>query len=261
MKQPQKALCIATIKHNTFPIDQYTHRPLHCTSNSGSEAVLPSLHSPSWNLPSSTVESILSSPCSRSDLPSLAKMRLSLTLTFSRLTICYFKQTALFHFLLAKAALSYLPTVLSVALGPLFRSQGAQYAQVFPFCKLFAGLGSTNKSAAVLFLSDSRHSLWQELSFLFPCFIGLQWVPEHLFLPENDAADEVARGGALLLQSLIVSLILSRIGGVRTVSSKFFDTQILLISTEKLVLLRHACCIFPRLGCNGHSLLLRSLID
>ena len=111
-----------------------------------------------WNLPSFTVESTLSTPCSRSDPPSLTKVRLSPTLTLSLLTIWCFVQTALFLFLLAKAAPAYLPTVLSVALRPLFPFQQAQYAQVIllkpaPFCTLFAGLGSTIKSAISLLLS------------------------------------------------------------------------------------------------------------
>ena len=38
-----------------------------------------------------------------------------------------------------------------------------------------------------------------------------------------------------------------------TVSSKFFNTQVSSISTEKLVLLRHARCVLSRLRCNGHS--------
>ena len=42
----------------------------------------------------------------------------------------------------------------------------------------------------------------------------------------------------------------------RTVSSKFFDTQVSSISTKELVLARHARCVFSRLRCNGHSLLL-----
>ena len=67
-------------------------------------------------------------------------------------------QTALSLFLLAKAAPVFLPTALSVALRPLFPFQQAQYVQVFPlrpapFCKLFAGLGSTNKSAISLLFS------------------------------------------------------------------------------------------------------------
>ena len=78
--------------------------------------------------------------------------------------------TALFLSLLAKTALAYVPTALSVALRPSFPFQQAQYAQVFPlkpapFCMLFAGLGSTNKSATSLLLSDSRHPV---LSSIFP---------------------------------------------------------------------------------------------
>ena len=65
----------------------------------------------------------------------------------------------------------------------------------------------------------------------------------------------------LLPQSLVVSLLLSLVstlflGWRRTVSSKFFDTQVLLISTEELVLPCHALCVLSRLRCNRHSLLL-----
>ena len=90
--------------------------------------------------------------------PSLTKVRLSPTLTLCPLMIWYSGQTALFLFLLARAALASLPTALSVALRPLFPFRQAQYAQVFllkptPFCTLFAGLGSTNKSAIFLLFS------------------------------------------------------------------------------------------------------------
>ena len=148
----------------------------------------------------------------------------------------YFGQTGLFLFLLGKAALVHLPTALSVALRLLFFQQ-AQYAQVFPlkpapFYKLFAGLGSTDKSAAFLLLSDSRSVLatlssppslllpqtlwkiWQELSSLSFCSIRLQWVAGHSFLPENDATDELARWAARLAPSAIpcsVSPLISRI--------------------------------------------------
>ena len=41
----------------------------------------------------------------------------------------------------------------------------------------------------------------------------------------------------------------------RTVSLRYFDTQVPSISTEELVLPRHACCVLSHLRCNGHSLL------
>ena len=43
--------------------------------------------------------------------------------------------------------------------------------------------------------------------------------------------------------------------------SKFFDTQVSSISTEKLVLPCHARCVLTRLRCNGHSLLLSSCLS
>ena len=91
---------------------------------------------------------------------SLAKVQLSPTLTLSSLMIWCFGLTALFLFLLAKSGSGVLANCsLSVALRPLFPFRQAQYVQVFPlkhapFCKLFAGLGSTNKSAISLFFSS-----------------------------------------------------------------------------------------------------------
>ena len=220
-----------------------TH-PLMLPSTCYREALLACPPFPRWNRPSFTVESTLSTPCSRSDVPlSLAKVRLSPILTLSPLMIWCFGQTALFLFLLARAAPAYLPTSLSVALRPLFPFRQAQYAQVFslkpaPFCTLFAGLGSTNKSAiSLLFsyyptlvlssppsflLSQTLWQIWPELSSLSFCSIRLQWVPGHSFLPGNDAADELARRGALLAPSAIPcsllpfvsTLVLSRTGGV-----------------------------------------------
>ena len=209
------------------------------------------------------------------------------------LMIWYSGQTALLLFLLARAALAFLPTALSVALRPLFPFWQFQYVQVFPlkpvpFCTLFAGLGNTIKSAIFLLLSNSRSVLvtlssppsfllsqtlwqiWQELSLLSSCSIRLQWVPGHSFLPGNDTADELARRGALLAPSAIpcsLSPIISRIHSRlisdwrRTVSSKYFDTQAPLTSTEELVLPRHARCVLSRLRCNGHSLLLGSYLS
>ena len=46
----------------------------------------------------------------------------------------------------------------------------------------------------------------------------------------------------------------------RTVSSKFFDTHVPSISTEELVLPRHARCALSRLLCNRHNFLLSSYL-
>ena len=138
-----------------------------------------------------------------------------------------------------------------MALRQLFPFRQAQYVQVFllkpaPFCTLFAGLGSTNKSAiSLLFsyyltlvlssppsflLSQTLWQIWQQLSSL-SCSIRLHWVPGHSFLPGNDAGDELARRGALLVPSAIscsLSPLISRIHSRlisdrrRTVLSKFF---------------------------------------
>ena len=134
-----------------------TH-PLMLPSTCSREALLACPPFSPWNLPSFTMESIFTSPCSRSDPLSLAKVRLSPSLTLSPLMIWYSGQTALFLFLFARAPPAYLPTALFVALRPLFPFRQAQYAQVFPLkpaplCTLFAGFGSTNKSAISLLFS------------------------------------------------------------------------------------------------------------
>ena len=248
-------------------------QPLMLPSISPREALLACPPFPFENLPSFTVESTLSFLCSRFDPPlSLTKGQFLPTLTLSPLMIWYSGLTALFLFILAKAAPAYLPTALFVALRPLFPSQQAQYVQVFPlkpapFCKLFTGLSGINKSATSLLLSDScsvlatlfsppsfllPQSLWQELSFL-----------------GNDAADELVRQGALLVPSAIpcsLSLI-SHICSClfsdwrHIVSSKFFNTQVPSIATEELVLPRHAHCVLSHLCCHRHSLLLSSYLS
>ena len=158
---------------SSWRVFAFTHPLIH-RSTSPKEALLACPSSPPWNLPSFTLESTfpLHAPVL---IPSLVKVRLSPTLTLSHLTIRYFGQMAVF--LLAKAALAYLTTALSVVLRPHFPFQQAQYAQVFslkpaPFCKPFAVLVITNKSAtSLLLLSDSRSvlaTLFSPPSFLFP---------------------------------------------------------------------------------------------
>ena len=145
----------------------------------------------------------------------------------SSFAIWYSEQTALFLFLLAKAALAYLPIALTVALRPLFPFQQTQYAQVSPLkpaplSKLFAGLGIINKSATFLlfssymtlilsssFCSLLRLSCYLNLSgrncLLFPPVLsGYNGYPDICFLRGNDAADELARRGGLLVPSAIL---------------------------------------------------------
>ena len=119
-------------------------------------------------------------------------------------------------------------------------------------------------------LSQTLWQIWQELFSIFSCSTRLQLVPGHSLLPGNDTADELARREALPAPSVIpcsLSPLISRIhsylfsGWRRTLSSKFFDTQVPSISTDKLVLPRYARCVLSGLSCNGHSLLLDSYLS
>ena len=196
--------------------------------------------------------------------------------------------TALFLFLFARAGPAFLPAAFSVALKLLFPFQRAQYVQVSllkpaPFCTLFASVGGAGGPAISLLLLSGSHSVLSSV-FLFISnsladlagtvfsllFYQVTMGPRQSFLPGNDAADELARRGALLAPSAIpcsLSPLVSRIHSYlfsdwrRTVSSKFFDTQVPSISTEELVLPRHARCVLSRLRCNGHSLLLSSYLS
>ena len=125
---------------------------------------------------------------------------------------------------------------------------------------LFAGLGSTNKSATSLILSNSRsvsppsfllpQTLWQELFSLSSCSIRRQWVLGHSFLPGNDAADELARRGAQLVPSAMPCSLFSRTGGALSHLNSL---------THRF--LPHAPCVLSHLRCNEHILLLSSYLS
>ena len=134
------------------------------------EALLVCPQSPPWNLPSFTVESTLSSVCSRPDPSlSLAKVRPSLILTLPPYNLVLWTDRSV-PFPFGKGG-SGVPANYFLALKPLFPFQQARYAQVFPlkpapFCTLFAGLSSTNKSIiSLLLLSKHRSVLFSIFSF------------------------------------------------------------------------------------------------
>ena len=77
--------------------------------------------------------------------------------------------------------------------------------------------------------------------------------------PSNNTANELVKRGALLLPSAIpcsLSPLTSHIHSSlfsdwrRTVSPKFFDTQVLSVPVEEFMLPRHACCVLLRLCCS-----------
>ena len=115
--------------------------------------------------------------------------------------------------ILADCSLCGTEATLFFSAGPVCSSFSAE---AYTICKLFAGLGSTNKSAISLLFSSylilalslpvcpllhlSLYlNLWQELFSLSSCSIRPQWVSGHSFLPSNDSVDELVRRGALLV--------------------------------------------------------------
>ena len=267
-----------------------TH-PLMLPSTCSRETLLACPPCPPWNLPSFTVEFILSTPCSRSRQGATLA---HLDFLLHHDLVLWTDGSVPFPFgkggsgVLANCSVCGTKATLSFSAGPVCSSFSAeacailqalcwswQHQQVCHFSSLFLlsdsrSVLATLSSPPSFLLSETLWQIWQELFFLSSCSIRLQWLPRHSFLPGNAAADELARRGALLASSTIpgsLSLLTSRIRSClfsdlrRIVLSKFFDTQVPLISTEELVLPCHAHCVLSRLRCNGHSLLLGSFLS
>ena len=267
-----------------------TH-PLMLPSTCSREALLACPSFPPRNLPFFAVEFILSTPCSISR-QGAAFAHLDFLLPHD--LVFWTDGSVPFPFdksgsgVLANCSLCGTDATLSFSAGPVSSSFSAeacailhalywsqQHQQVSHFSSLLLlsdsrSVLATLSSPPSFLLSQTLWQIWQELCSLSFCSIRLQRVPGHSFLPGNDAADELARRGALLVPSATPCSLSPLISGIhsrlisdwrRTVSSKFFDTQIPSISTEELVLPRHARCVFSRLRCNGHSLALGSYLS
>ena len=248
-----------------------SHNSISIPITSFKEALLACPPFPPWNLPSFTIESTLSTPCSRSDL--LHSRQVAALAHLDSLLpndlVLWTDGSVRFHHskdgsgVLANCSLCGTEATLSFSAGPVCSSFSAetcailhalcwsrQHQQVCHFSSLLLlsdsrSVLATLSSPPSFLLSQTLWQIWQELSFLSSCSIRLQWVPGHSFLPGNDAADDLGRRGALLASSAIPCSLFPPIPRIhssffsdwrRTVSSKFFDTQFPSISNEELVL-------------------------
>ena len=164
---------------------------------------------------------------------------------------------------LANCSLCGTEATLSFSAGPVCSSFSAEA------CAILHALCSTNKSAISLLFSyyltlvlASPLCPLHHLSFYLKlsgrnCLLSPPVLSEYNGSPDTRSSQGTTRlmswpDGERYLhppQSLVVSLLLSLVSTLclfsdwrHIVSSKFFDTQVTSISTEELVLPRHACC-------------------
>ena len=182
---------------------------------------------------------------------------------------------ALLLFLLATTALASLLTAPFVALRSLFPFRQAQFAQVFPlkpapdqqhqqvchfsFTPLWLSLCPLLRLSFYFNLSDRSN----RSCLLFPTLLsGCNESPNTHFFRGTTLVISCPCGVCYSwpLQSLVEPFLLPLVFTLlfsdlrRTVSPKFLDTQVSLVSTEKLVLPLHTRCVFCRLRCNYTAL-------
>ena len=247
-----------------------TH-PLMLPSTCSREALLACSPCPPWILPSFTVDS---TPCSRSDPLSLAKLRLLPILTLSPSWSGELdRRLCSFSFWKGRLRRSFgRPSMLK-----LFRWSLRHSARSLLFSAAPTSLPFLFSSCLTLVLSSPPYPLLH-LSFYLklcgrsernclysPVLLGYYGSPDTRFSRGTTRLMSWPDGERYLRppQSLVVSRIHSCLilDWRHTVSSKYFDTQVPSISTEELVHPRHARCVVSHLRCNGHGLLLSSYLS
>ena len=230
-----------------------TH-PLMLPSTCSREALVACPPCPPWNLPSFTVESILSSPCSRSDPPH-SRQGAALAHLDSlppHDLVLWTDGSVPFPFgkggsgVLANCSLCGTEATLSFSAGPVCSSFSAEVCAILHalcwsrqhhiVCH-FSSLLILSDSRSVLatlfspppFVSQTLWQIWQELSFFSSCSIKLQWSPDTRFSRGTTQLMSLPDGVRCLRppQSLVVSLLLSlvstlvfsRTGGVLSLQS------------------------------------------
>ena len=260
-------------------------------STCSAEALLACPPSPPWNLHLFTMESTLSTPRSRSDPPLSAALAHLDSLPPEDLVL-WTDGSVLFAFgkggsgVLANCSICGTEATLSFSAGSVCSSFSVKaYAILHALC----WFRQHQKSAIFLlfsyYLTRVLPSPLCPLLHLFfylklcnrsgrNCLLSPPVLSDYNGSPDT----RFSRGTTRLMswpdgerylpppQYLVVSLLLSLVSTLvfpdwrHTVSSKVFDTQVPSISTEELVLPRHARCVLSRLRCNEHRLPLGSYL-